>query len=446
MNGQNPNNLGQNTGENLGNVNPQPAVNNTTANSGVYEANTPTPATPTSGMQNPAPASVEPAANPTPTAAPTPSPTEPVATPIPGTENVSNMPNNIGGGIGQEPGISLGTINNNGFVEPTKIEDIGAVPPKQEKPKRPMNKVLFIIIIVVLIAGVAFGVYYYLNMSSNRANVSTKDVTIGIGETLSDNISDYATITGGGADNCTLNTMNVNTNSLGDYNFTIICGEDSYSGTVHVVDTDTPTAELKVAYKVLNSDTISIDDFVVSCEDDSECTYNFTNEDVVRGYLATAGGPYNVAITITDPYEHNKEVNSLLYVAPYDITAIMECASPEEPMEGYDGTVVSTDNLLLGRNGTELVYMELSTRTYTYTFTNQDDYITAISDKPEIITFDSISGIASYDDANYTLTITTDLPLETLNSEAGGTFNTTYGGVYLYYNNLGYTCTNNTNY
>ena len=156
MNGQNPNNLGQNPGENLGNVNPQPAVNNTTANSGVYEANTPTPATPTSGMQNPAPASVEPAANPTPTAAPTPSPTEPVATPIPGTENVSNMPNNIGGGIGQEPGISLGTINNNGFVEPTKIEDIGAVPPKQEKPKRPMNKVLFIIFLILSITGTTF--------------------------------------------------------------------------------------------------------------------------------------------------------------------------------------------------------------------------------------------------------------------------------------------------
>lgn len=370
---------------------------------------------------------------------------EPVATPIPGTENVSSMPNNIGGGIGQEP-ISLGTINNNGFVEPTKIEDIGAVPPQQEKPKRPMNKVLFVIIIIALIAAVAFGVYYYLNMSSSKANVTTKDITIGIGDTLSDNINDYATITGGGASSCTLNTMNVNTNSLGDYNFTIICGEDSYSGTVHVIDKSAPTAQLKVAYKVLNNDTISIDDFVVSCEDDSDCTYNFTNEDVVRGYLATSGGPYNVAITIKDSSNNSKEVNSLLYVAPYDITSITSCSSKQTAIEGYDGTVVSTDNLLLGRNGTELVYMGLSTRTYAYTFKNQEDYITAIGDKPEDITFNNVSGIASYDDANYTLTITTDLSLNTLNAEAGGIFNTTYAGVYSYYNNLGYTCVNNTDY
>ncbi len=374
-------------------------------------------------------------------------PTEPVATPIPGTENTSsNMPSNSGG-IGSDPSsITLGNVGS-GYVEPTKIEDIGAVPPKQEKPKRPMNKVLFIIIIIVLIAGVAFGVYYYLNMSSNKVNVNIKDVTIGLGETLSDNINDYATITGGGASSCNLNITDINANALGDYNFSITCGKDSYSGTVHVIDKTAPTAELKVSYKVVNSTSYSIDDFVEYCSDLSNCTYDFTDEAAVQGYLATAGGPYNVGITLKDDVGNKNEVNAVLYVAPYDITAIMECSSEESSIDGYQGTMITSDNLLIGRadEESELGYMGLSRRVYTYNFANESDYLSVVGDKKEIITFNNVTGLASYNDTDYILTISEDLPQATLDLEAGGTFNTTYAQMRSYYSNLGYTCENNMN-
>lgn len=457
MNEQNQNNLGQ--AQNLG----------TTPNNNLNGSNTlgtpdtlgapninPTPnvvTNPQVDSVNQVPGSVPPqgatiTSNPEVPTPSTPTPAEPVATPIPGTENAnSNMPSNMGGGIGQEPSsIALGSVDSNGFVEPTKIEDIGAVPPKQEKPKRPMNKVLFVIIIVVLIAAVAFGVYYYLNMSSNKANVTLKEVTIGLGETLSDNINDYATITGGGASSCNLNNNNVNANALGDYNFTITCGDDSYSGTVHVVDETAPTAELKVSYKVVNTTTYSIDDFVEYCNDASNCTFNFTDESAVQGYLTTAGGPYDVGITLTDDAGNQKEVNAVLYVAPYAITAITECSSPESSIEGYDGTVTISDNLLIGSSETGLNYMGIARRVYTYTFANEEDYLNVVGDKPEIITFNNQTGIASYDDTNHVLTISADLPQSTLDLEAGGTFDVSYGGFKNYYeNNLGYTCTNNMN-
>ena len=71
---------------------------------------------------------------------------EPVARPIPGTENI-NLANNI-----------------NNFTNSNKAENIGVMPPQNDKPvkKKTMNKLLFIILIIILIGAVAYGVYYFL--------------------------------------------------------------------------------------------------------------------------------------------------------------------------------------------------------------------------------------------------------------------------------------------
>lgn len=434
MNEQNFNNLGQNQSNNLNeqpaSQNPEPTIQTQTVGESVNNSvNTNLNSTPvTNNVSDTISMSNNPQNN-------------PVATPIPGTEN-NNMPN-MGSSIGQDPGgISLGNINNNGFVEPTKVEDIGAVPPKQEKPKRPMNKVLFTIIIVILIGAVAFGVYYYLNMANNKVNVQIKDVTLGLGETLSDDINDYATITGGGAATCEKNINNVNTNALGDYNFTITCGEDTYTGTIHVVDKTAPTAQLKTVYKVINTTTISVDDFIVSCTDPSNCKYAFSNKETVNSYLSTAGGPYNVGITLSDDENNSKEVNAILYVSPSDITAIRSCTSLDSEIEGYSGSMTTTDNLVLGATENGLGYLEISQRIYTYKFSNNDDYIQITNGKPETITFNNISGLAEYDDENYTLKIATDLSASTLDTEAGGVFDRTYSGLKNYYDQKNYTCIN----
>lgn len=439
MNEQNFNNIGQNLNNNLNeqptNTNSEPIGQAQVVNA--QQMTTVTPevvnVTPTTN----APETVAPASSISNNATNT-----PVATPIPGTEN-NNMPSNMGSSIGQDPGgISLGSVNNNGFVEPTKVEDIGAVPPKQEKPKRPMNKVLFTIIIVLLIGAVAFGVYYYLNLGSSKVSVTVKDVTLGLGETLSDDINDYATITGGGASTCKKDINNINTNALGDYNFTITCGEDVYSGTVHIVDKTAPTAQLKTVYKVLNTDTIAVDDFVTSCTDPSNCAYSFTNEETVKSYLQTAGGPYNVGITLTDDENNSKEVNAILYVSPTEITAIRSCTSLDSEIAGFSGSMTTTDNLVLGLTENGLGYLGISQRIYTYKFSNNDDYLQIISDKPETMTFNNISGLAQYDDENNTLKIATDLDVSTLDTEAGGTFDRTYNGLKNFYSQKNYTCIN----
>ena len=445
MNEQNQKNLNQE--EVLGNVNLQPTpsvapVPPTPAEPTPSVA--PVPPTPTESTPSVAPVPPTPT-EPTPSVAPVPpTPTEPVATPIPGTED-SSIPssNSLGNGIGQEPGISLGTINSQD-VAPINVDDIGAVPPKQEKQKKPMNKTLFIIIIIVLIAAVAFGVYYYLNLSSNKIKVNVKEVTIGVGETLSDDINTYADITGGKTDNCSLNNTAIKPNEIGNYNFTITCGDDTYSGTVHVVDNEAPIAELNVVYTIIGSSAPTVEDFITSCSDNaSECSYSFESEDTIQGYLETAGGPYDVNITITDDVGNKKNISSAMYVAPYEIKTIMSCQSPESSMESYQGKMTINDNLLIGREeNVGLVYMGLSRRVYNYTFSNQEDYLNVVGDKPELITFNDITGIASYNDNDNTLSISVDLPQDTINSEAGTTLDTTYSNMKNYYTDLNYSCTN----
>lgn len=490
MNGQNPNNQingqgGQNiaNGVNpsvLGSVGPTPAVNQTPQPQVTPNANTvgqnvgttlgtaqpvnpnPTPAAPVTPNQNigvtpnvnqPAAQPINPSGQTTVTPGTEAAPignvnSEPVARPIPGTSGTPYQANSLTGntvGVGT-PTLGQDNLNSNGFTEPNKVENIGTVPPPNnqattnQSKKKGMNKTLFVILIIVLIVAVAFGVYYFLNIS-NKVTVNVKEVTVGVGETLSDNISDYATISGKDASSCTLNTRNVDTSTLGDYQFTITCGDDQYTGTVKVSDIDAPDVTLNTVYKTINS-TVTIDEFVAECTDPSGCTTTFANESTVNSYLATAGGPYTIEINATDDAGNSEVVSAELYVTPYAITFYRSCESPSNEVSGYQATKTVTDFFPMGNDGTGIVHLGVSQRIYTYVFTNADEYNSVIGDKTQTITFDGITGRAAYNDEDMTLQITTNLSMDTLNTEAGGAYPTTYNDLGTYYTNLSYVCSN----
>lgn len=374
--------------------------------------------------------------------------TEPVAQPIPGTSATpyttatSLTGNTVGVGT---PAVGQDNLNTNGFVEPNKVQNIGQVPPSNtvnnNKTKKGMNKTLFVVLIIVAIAAVAFGVYYFLSIS-NKAKVTLKEVNIGVGETLSDNIKDYATISGD-ASSCTLNTRNINVQAIGTYPFSITCGGDVYEGTANVVDMLPPVATLNNAiYKTINS-TVTVDEFVTSCTDASNCTTAFTNEAGVADYLKTAGGPYSVEISAKDDAGNETIYTSNLYVTPYQIKLFKDCESPSSEVSGYQVTKTTRDYLPIGYDANRVYsYLGVSQRIYTYVFADNSEYTSVIGDKPQTLTFDGITGAATYDDENQTITIYTDLSIDTLNSEANGAFPTTFVEINTYYTNLGYTCSN----
>ncbi len=357
-------------------------------------------------------------------------PSEPVARPIPGTEGL--MPNNIN----DNNFTPLGNVN--GFTNSSKMENIGAMPPQGEKPKKKgkIGKILFVLLIILLMCGVAFGVYYFLSIS-NKITVTTKTVSIGIGETVPDNVKEFVTVTKGNIDSCSVNTKNVDPNIIGEYEVTVTCGDDTYKTKIVVSDKNAPKVDLKIAFKTINS-TVSVFDFVTLCIDETECSeLAFADETKVNEYLTTPGGPYEVVIEAKDKYENKASYTTFLYVTASEINLFANFVSPEETLTDYKAKKTVTDVFAIGGS---LEFLNVARRDYKYVFEDETAYNEVVKEKNDTITFDGTTGLAIYDDEKLTLTISNDLSLETLKSENNGAFPITYQEIQVIYKDTkGYT-------
>ena len=407
MNGQNPNNL--NNGENnfgamtLGNT----GGNTTSGQPNEVETLNPTPmpnvggenVTPSqlpndAGVVTPPPTAIDNLMDDVGPATPVENavPTEPVARPIPGTEGLPNndMNNLMGGTVGVGT-TNFGTPN---MVNPTKVENIGVVPPANEKKKKPMNKFLFILLIVVLIAGVAFGVYYFLNISKNNVKLT-----------------------------------------IGEYPVTITCNNKTYETKVIVGDKTAPKVELNTVFRKVGT-SVKVEDFVKNCIDPSNCKTSFLNTEEVNNYLQTAGGPKKVEIVAEDDNGNKETYATELYVTSDDIFLFLGCTSNEEEVLNYNAKKVTSDIFAISRN--EFAFLNVARRDYIYTFSDEAEYKQVIGNKNVTITFDNVTGNALYDDENKQLTIATDLSMDTLNSENNNAFPSNYSDIQELYKNKGY--------
>ena len=453
MNGQNPNTLNNSennlNGTTLGSTTlgqaqmPNPnLVQNTVPNQMPAQTPTPSPMPNLNGpvanpsqipntnveqVETPVQINSNPVNNNVPPVSQAPSEPTPVAQPIPGTDSSVNLNNLTGNTIGSG---NLGfNQTSQGFMENRKMENIGIVPPPNTEPQKnnkKSNKLLFILLIIVLIAGVAFGVYYFLSVSNNKVKLTTNEITINLGETIPDDIASYAKVVRGNINKCSLNTSLVDTSKLGKYKVTITCGKDNYTTNVNVSDKEAPKVELNVVFKTVNT-SVNIEDFVRSCNDPSNCKTSYVNEETVNNYLLTAGGPYKVEIQAADDSQNKKTYTTDLYVTSEDVFLFLDCSTNEEALTSYKAKKVTSDIFPISRNN--FAFLQVARRDYIYTFETEEEYKKAIGNRDNEITFDNITGSAIYDDANLKLIISTDLSLEKLNSENNGAFPTNYSDI-----------------
>lgn len=87
---------------------------------------------------------------------------------------------------------------------------------------------------------------------------------------------------------------------------------------------------------------------------------------------------------------------------------------------------------------TDFAFLNVARRDYVYTFSSEDEYKQVIGNKDNTITFDNVTGLAIYDDENKVLTISTNLPVDQLNSENNGSFPTNYSDILKLYQEKGY--------
>ena len=337
---------------------------------------------------------------------------------------------------GTAPAATNPTVaNSNGFVEPSKVENIGTQPPQEEKKQKPINKILFVILILALMAGVAYGVYYYLRLGNN-IKVNPKTVTVAMNEPLSSNVSDYATVKGTAAKNCSVITNEVDNTKIGSYKYTIKCGNKEYTGTIKIVEPKiepNSNSDLTVTLKdvkVTVGESVTVDEFIVadSCNKEN-CQFAFTNETGVTGNLQSPG-TYTVAIDASADDTESTTIYANLIVLSSEYKLFAVCAKTDNNAEITDRIAFNTVN----------EFNDTAYRIYKYTFDTENDYNAVASNKLSRITYNDITGNASYNDEEKTVSIFVNLDKATLTSEYGSEFPSAYNEITSYYKDKGYTC------
>lgn len=456
MNNENPNNQ-------TGNTNPQESM--TSASLGAA------PVSPTPVAPNPSVAPASPSPAPTPTETPvtsapaeapamennpapevTSTPVGPMESKVPPVMPSQSNATSLGAIEQPIPGTNNYTatsnVNSNAFVEQNKTETVGVEPPAQnnEKQKKPMNKVLFVILIIALLAAVAYGVYYYLSLGKKaKVNVTPKDLELPINSTLPTELADYATLSGTDAKNCQLSTDAIDMATEGTYEYKIVCGNDTFTGHVTVINSVLPTATTKDVYQGISADgtnTIKVEDFIMpdTCSE-ADCTYAFDANVDISSYLKTIGF-YEIPIKVTSASGKEGTVTGHLIVLNAPLKYMLSCNRTNE-----DGSV-TTDRFAIGDTVDEtqpFPFLDYAYRTTEFTFSDQESYQAAVGNKNEALTYNEVTGSATYDDANMKFQIRSDLTNDLLNSEyattnPGGTFPRNYAGIMGYYAQKQYNC------
>lgn len=343
------------------------------------------------------------------------------------------------------PSFTPGTIGTNPPINPEE-------PAKAKKDgKKGMNKTLFIVLLIVLMAAIGGGIYWYLNLSKgNELHVSLKDVAYNLNEEPSTDISDYATITGANSSSCVLDTSKIDTTKVDQYEYTITCNGQVFKGKAIVADNSAPIISTISVYKTVNSE-VEPSEFIATCYDSGECTYKFEDESAVKAAMTTPGGPTKINIVVTDENNNSVTVEGNLNVIESEIRAYYDCSSAGQNVENFNATMTLTHSLgILKNTATDgsLAFGNFGTQTYVYTFTDQEQYdqlLTSFKNDNKIIIND-VTGVPTFDEEKMTITMISDLDLTGLKTQYGEDKFISFKTVSeLYKTTLGYTCQQKTN-
>lgn len=328
-----------------------------------------------------------------------------------------NMNNNAFGnnqGMGMDPNMNanpmgmnqVGATPMNNPIDMMGVPTPPPLPPEdtKKKKKKGNNKAALIILIVVLIAGVGFGLYYVLVMSKETTSASVRitptltEVERGLAVELI--ASNFATVTNYDINSCTVET-DLDTLTVGTYQYTVSCGNETASQTVTVTDTSAPFATVREVI-VSPGEEVTPQDFIYGIDEDiANCTFAFVNP-----VDTSAVGTQEVEITISDEYENETTVTGTLTVADNAPQTYLYCASDDTTTEkSYRFAIDASGNLYNAKN---LV---------TYTYEDEAAYSSAIREYRANGSLNNTTGIATFDSYNLQITIMSDADTTALATE-----------------------------
>jgi hypothetical protein len=307
---------------------------------------------------------------------------------------------------------TIETLDDDLESSPIVTDNFGSVPQpptfteevKKEK-KKGKSPLVFIIIILLIIA-IGLGVYYFLVVAKSNAptTVTVKEVNLELGGTIPTDVSTYATVSG--KNNCTVNTDDININKTNSYKFYVTCNGETYEGKAHVEDTTSPDV-VTTDLTVLPNASVSAKDFIESCTDVSECTYQFSDADKVKSSLTTIG-EYDVDIIVSDESSNETTVTAKLIVSDNAPVKYLTCTSKEENIDSIYANLTTT--FKIGIDSSNKYYSAI--RTSTFKFDEVGDYNTIKTNYNEDIGINDIIGTATFNDSNKTIKLSSTMTLE----------------------------------
>lgn len=305
---------------------------------------------------------------------------------------------------------------------------------KKNKSKKGGKKGLIGVLIVILILAIGFGVYYFLSLAKESAttSITTKELKVELGSTLSNNIEDYATISGYNKNDCKLNLNNVNINKVSTYKFTVTCGKENVEGTIIVDDTTKPEV-LTNDLVLLPNATLKAEDFISKCFDASKCSYSFQT-DVTN--LTSTLGEHEVEILVSDEYNNQNVVKAKLTISREAPVRYLKCSKKEEQLQEMNA--MFSDSYRIGIDDKDNFYNAV--RSSEFTFDTLSDYNKAVNDYKGETGIYNIIGNANFYESNKLIVVKSNKTLEDMNKELNGRLPNNSNVLRAYLSGLGYIC------
>ena len=291
---------------------------------------------------------------------------------------------------------------------------------KQDKNnKETGKKIIFVIIVVLLMFGVAGGLYFYLNLGQKNkkaSNFTLNPITVSQGQKLSEIITDYGNFNDVDLSLCSLDTTEVNINTPGEYTYSVSCYKVKKESTITVKEFNNLKVTTKYIIKRVGSNLVA-KSFVSG---NSDYNYAFVNDNPFNN---TIPGFSVVEVDVSNNEGLHEKVYGFLDIVPENYLMNIECKLDND-----------IDRIIFDYNQERINNV---IRIYEITYNTEDEMVNDIAMIQDgLLTSHNHHGYAVVDYTNMTIRLINVLNDDSLDAN----YPKTYNEVKSYYESKNYSC------
>lgn len=288
----------------------------------------------------------------------------------------------------------------------TKTKNTSKTKDKKNKEKKPgyqIRSALLIVVVLLCLGGVGFGVYYYLHLGQKGGGGSTKlyqpnNISVEVNSSLPTRIKDYGEFPGVDLATCELDTSEVDITTVGEYPYSIKCGNDKYSATVYVIEEIIFDIVPNLVYTVAGENVDPSKFFTIN--DNQKYTFKYADEEKANSAL-NAKGVKAIEIKVSNSENVIKSMKGVLFVTEQEYADVMNCGTSQVTSD--DKKFDIREEIFFGSDGIRIDTIKI----YTF-FIDTDEELRSIKDgifENGSINYDGKTGYALVDPKNKTLSI-----------------------------------------